>query len=132
MIRHGEKGAAAVEFAILLPVLVTVLFGIIEFGFAFYTKEVLTNASREAARSGIVQAAPKPTVPEIQTVVTTYLTGTGVDPATAITTVNGAGGAFPTDLTVTVTYPYAFTVLPNFAGIGSLITLTAQTVMRHE
>jgi Flp pilus assembly protein TadG len=45
-----ERGAIAVEFAILLPVLLILLMGIIEFGLAFNTQITLTQAAREGAR----------------------------------------------------------------------------------
>lgn len=49
--RHGhERGAAAVEFAIVLPVLVMLLFGIIEFGAAYNRSQGLHAAAREGAR----------------------------------------------------------------------------------
>jgi len=52
--REGERGVAAVEFAILLPLLVTLLFGFIQFGIAFNNKIQATNAAREGARLAIV------------------------------------------------------------------------------
>jgi len=54
MIIKNHNGAAAVEFAILLPVLILVLFGIIEFSLVLFNKHIITNASREGARAGIV------------------------------------------------------------------------------
>ena len=50
----GQRGASAVEFAIVLPVLLLLLFGTIEFGVLFFNKAVITNASREGARRGVV------------------------------------------------------------------------------
>jgi Flp pilus assembly protein TadG len=51
--RHGaDDGAAAVEFALLLPLFLIILFGVIFFGFAFNTKINLTQAARESARYG--------------------------------------------------------------------------------
>ncbi len=50
----GEDGAAAVEFAILLPLLVALLFGLIQFGIAFSNKIQATNAAREGARMAAV------------------------------------------------------------------------------
>ena len=51
----SQKGAAMVEFAlILIPLLMLITFGIIEFGMFMYNQQVLTNASREGARAGIV------------------------------------------------------------------------------
>lgn len=53
MMRHRrpERGAAAVEFALILPILLTLVFGIIEFGWAFGQQVSLGNAAREAART---------------------------------------------------------------------------------
>ncbi len=51
--RH-ERGVAAVEFAILLPVLVLLLFGFIQFGIAFNSKIQATNGAREGARLAVV------------------------------------------------------------------------------
>ena len=51
---RGEDGAAAVEFALLLPLLVVLLFGFIQFGIAFNTRIQATNAAREGARMAVV------------------------------------------------------------------------------
>ena len=50
MIYKEERGAAAVELAIILPILLTLLFGIIEFGRAYNASIVVTHAAREAVR----------------------------------------------------------------------------------
>jgi Flp pilus assembly protein TadG len=128
-----EDGAAAVEFALLLPLLMMILFGIIEFGFVLYDQEVITNASREGARFGIVIGDPRPATGQIQNVVDTYLTNAGLDSGNATVSVAGAQGASGTDLTVSVAYPYNFLVLPNFAAsLGSILNLGATTVMKLE
>ena len=54
----SRRGQSAVELALVLPMLFVVIFGAVEFGTAMYDKAVLTNASREGARAGIV--APRP------------------------------------------------------------------------
>jgi Flp pilus assembly pilin Flp len=54
MARRDQEGAAAVEFALLLPLLVLLLFGMIEFGLAFNTRIQATNAAREGARQAVV------------------------------------------------------------------------------
>jgi Flp pilus assembly protein TadG len=46
----GEQGAIAVEFAIILPFLLLLVFGIVDFGQAWYMKHVLQNSCREGAR----------------------------------------------------------------------------------
>jgi len=45
-----ERGAALVEFALALPLLLVVIGGIVDFGFTFQRYEVITNAAREGAR----------------------------------------------------------------------------------
>ena len=52
--RYNQKGAAIVEFAIILPLLLLLIFGMIEFSLLMYNKAMITNASREGARRGIV------------------------------------------------------------------------------
>ncbi|WP_114422382.1 TadE/TadG family type IV pilus assembly protein [Nocardioides houyundeii] len=48
--RHDERGAAAVEFALIMPILFMLCFGIIDFGYAINRHSVINNASRDAAR----------------------------------------------------------------------------------
>ena len=48
-----SKGAVAVEFALIATVFFLIVAGIIDFGFAYYMKQTITNASREGARYGI-------------------------------------------------------------------------------
>jgi len=67
--KMGQKGAAAVEFGIILPFLVLLVFGTIEFGVMFYNKQVLTNATREGARAGITKGI---TYTEVQQIVLDY------------------------------------------------------------
>jgi hypothetical protein len=49
---RSEKGGVVVEFAILLPVFLLLVFGIVDFGHAWYMKQIVSNASREGARYG--------------------------------------------------------------------------------
>jgi Flp pilus assembly protein TadG len=62
---QSYRGASAVEFAIILPILILLVFGIIEFSLALYDKAMITNASREGARAGIVAQIPRVTDTEI-------------------------------------------------------------------
>ena len=129
--RRSESGASAVEFALLLPVLMMILFGIIEFGLALYRQAILTNASREGARLGIVQSIPAITNGQIDAVIDTYLTSAGIPPGNVTRTIV-AGGVTGTPVQVTLTLPYTYAVLPGLTSIAPTINLTAQTVMRHE
>ena len=144
----NEKGTSIVEFAIILPLLIILIFGMVEFSVLFYDKAVLTNASREGARGGIVFKANAVTgayepLPcnggglTIENVVNTYLANHLVTfgaPTAAITqcsnaSCTGSGNYF----TVTVNYNYTFLLLPNFLNfLSSPFTLTAVTTMRCE
>ena len=68
----SQKGATAVEFAIILPLLLLLIFGIIEFGLLLFNRHVITNAAREAARAGIVVRIPRLSNAEIETVARNY------------------------------------------------------------
>lgn len=54
----SPRGLAAVEFALVLPVLLLVLFGIINFGALMYDQAVVTNAAREGARWASIRTTP--------------------------------------------------------------------------
>ncbi len=133
MRRQGEEGAAAVEFALVLPILVVLLLGMMEFGLVFYRQQVITNASREGARAGIIVGDPRPTEAEIRNVVESYLTSASLDTGSATISVTGAQGISGSSLTVRVQYPYNFIALNNFIGsLGANLILSAQTVMQQE
>ena len=50
---RSNRGQAIIEFAFILPFVVILVLGLIEFGVLFYNQAVITNASREGAREGI-------------------------------------------------------------------------------
>lgn len=132
-----KKGVAAIEFAIILPLLIVLVFGIIEFSLLLYDKQVITNASREGARSGIVYRYPdKVTDVEITDVVNTYCSSyliTFGSPNAPVTNVTRTGFGAGDELTVAVTYDYDFLVLPGFiASLTGGKTLNATTRMRME
>lgn len=146
----SRKGGSTVEFALLLLPLMLMLFGIIEFSVIMYNKAMITNASREGARRGIVYRVDSTTFdyspltdPQIITEVTNYLgnhliTLSGASaPAITITRATDVSGDM---LTVQVDYPYNFLVLPPFTAIAvpegaalpGMITLSSATQMRME
>jgi Flp pilus assembly protein TadG len=128
----NQEGASLVEFAVLAPLFVVLLFALLEFGLSLYTKEVVTNASREGARFGVVYTTPRRTSDEIRTKVQEYLTKAGFT-GTPDVNVTGAQGASGAALTVSVTYPYNFQVLPHFVNtLTGTINLTANTIMLME
>lgn len=144
----NQKGASAVEFAFIAPLLFVLLFGIVEFGFLLYDQVMITNASREGARAGIIFQDPRATAAEISTVVNNYCAAHMInfDPsqnvnttATHVETAGPPGSTIPSgdSLEVTVQYTYDFLVLPNLAKLiggssADIQNLRAVTVMRYE
>ena len=138
---NNKNGTAILEFAIVLPLLILILMGIIEFSLVLYDKAILTNASREGARAGIVSQVPRVTDAGIRTVVRNYCqtflvtfgSDTLEDADIIISPASRDGLPFGTDLTVTVNYRYDFLVLPSFMTIAmGPINLVAQTLMKLE
>ena len=131
-----SRGMAAVELALVLPLFLVMVFGMVEFSLMLYDKAVITNASREAARAGIVASSPKLTIGQIQTVATNYCSTSLISlgaAAVPTVTVTGAGGGYGTALSVTVSFVYSSTGVLSFFGLlNSTLNLTATSVMNHE
>lgn len=136
MRKLNEQGIAAAEFALVLPVLLLLLFGTIEFGMMMYGREVVTNAAREAARAGIVQGPNKPDAAALETIAEGYVSGTGINPDHVEFTPNQAGDGFarPDMLTVAVEYEYHFLIpyIPSMVGIPNPLVINTSVVMMHE
>lgn len=131
--RRDERGSLVVEFGLIVPILFFLVFGIVDFGRAYFTMNNLAAAVREGARYGAVLDKPwDGTAPaEIkQRVVDFSYTFGGArltTPNVTTTTDQGAG-------TVTVTATYTFrpiTPLANLIGLDS-IPMTQTAVFRWE
>ncbi len=137
--RTKQKGMAAVEFGFVVPVLMMLVFGIAEFGVAFYREIILTGAVRDGARVGIVATTPRATSAQIQQEVKDSLADVGWDAAPAVVTVTGAGGASGTSLTVQASYPTSFAVMKKLIPMPGVAvdaagnaTVQAKIVMQLE
>jgi len=135
--KSGQRGAAAIEFAIILPLLVLLIFGMIEFSVLFYDKAMITNASREGARAGIVFSTLGPlSDDQVHQVVANYCSDhlVSFQPGSVVsTTVTRTGTSSGDRLTVRVEYPYNFLILPNLVtGLTGPLNLSAETIMRME
>jgi Flp pilus assembly protein TadG len=85
-----ERGVAAVEFALILSLLVMLVFGIIEFGRTYSQYEVFLNAAREGARTGAIRHSQS----DMQSAVTNASTGYTLS-ATPTITVDGVAASDP-------------------------------------
>ena len=142
---RNQKGAAAVELAVLLPFLALLVFGTIEFALLMFNWQVVVNASREGARAGIIgYGADRETDTEISGIVNYYCTDNslflvtfdhvGDGPVTTVSPASracGSGVSRGDNLTVQVVYDYYF-LLPNLLGFGTKMGITASTTMKME
>ena len=138
---RNERGAALLEMALTLPLLLLVCVGILEFGRAYQTWQVLTNAAREGARVAVL---PGTTQSDVTTRVRQYMTaGQLPNAATATVAIDGSqtvsiGAGTASASQVTVTYPFDFIVLDPIArlatgqGTGTSLNMVAQATMRNE
>jgi Flp pilus assembly protein TadG len=94
-----QRGASAVEMALLLPLLVLMLDGVLEFGLILHNQSVLTSAANLAARAGIVQNTPKLDTTQIAAIASNYcsdsLISLGTTQAPTVTVVQAADPVYP-------------------------------------
>ena len=119
-----DRGAAAVEFALVLPILMLIICGIIDFGRAYNAQITLTNAAREAVRVWALGGTAGETSSRA---VETAVGLTGVTVTGTSTTAPCTFGAMTT-VTVTADFTYVFPLIKQFAPSAS--TITTRGVMR--
>ena len=141
---RSERGAQLIEFALVLPLLLLIILGIMDFGLLFQRYEAVTNAAREGARIAVLSGY---TTPDVQARVTQYLGDAGLSvtgPQAPIVYVFGpqpaniGGACNMAVMGTTVFYPnqYLFLggIMSYFGGGGSfgskMISATAR--MRYE
>jgi Flp pilus assembly protein TadG len=133
MIMHerlrDQRGVASLEFVLILPILLFVLFASVELSRAWFTLNLLTTAAREAARAGVT--ATPDAVQSAATARLNALLGSGNWSGTV--TCNPAPCATGTDSRVQVNVSMQFTtVLPTLLPMLSSITLQQTASMRYE
>jgi hypothetical protein len=137
---RDQRGAIAVEFALIVPILLLLVLGILEFGFAYHSWDATQNAAREGARLGAVS----PDVVEIEARVrgtTSFLDQSNLDVTIECGITGGSFGTCPAPsgwtegdiVRVTVEYSYGFlTPLPNFVGLGTEMDMKSVSEARFE
>ena len=139
MRENGERGMAVTEFALILPILLVIIFGIIEGSRVFSAWLEITNDAREGARYGVVRVGDPQSEPtlisDVKRLVTVRAAGViDTDPRKfgVTATISGPPGASDVAFTVFVVYkmdiymPLVQQLLPN------PLTLTARSTMRAE
>ena len=127
-LQKKEKGQATVEMALVMPIIILLLFGIMEFGRIFNAYLIVTTASREGARAGVVGAADAAIRSAVTTTAGTLDTvamSVYITPSSSLRT-RGAS------LTVSIEYPIrVFTPVIN-SITGDPFVVRSQTTMRVE
>lgn len=134
-----RDGQALAEFALVLPLLLLLIGGIIEFGRAWNIKQALTDASREGARYTVVQDTVVKSTTDVEAKVKERLTLANIDTSaskTNVTVVPSASWRKSGDeMTVTVTTKYRLGLvgaLMEWTGGSSTVTIGSETTMRNE
>jgi hypothetical protein len=138
---RSERGAELIEFALVLPLLLLIMVGLVDFGILFQRLEVVTNAAREGARMAVL---PGYATADVNARIQAYLTAGGVattstNPTVSVTNVPIAvGGGLPAmpGKRVQVSYvsPYLFIgpLAGWFGGTFTAANLTSVAIMRLE
>jgi Flp pilus assembly protein TadG len=140
-LKKNERGTALLEAAITMPIILLVCVGIFEFGRAYQTWQVVTNAAREGARLAVIQGSKEE---DIRTRVRSYLTNGGLkesmgDEKIIVKRTEPLTGT-DTASVVQVNYPFNFMVLnpvirliaPGDSTGKDQITMTSSAKMRNE
>jgi Flp pilus assembly protein TadG len=136
-LRKNQRGAALIETAFTIPIILLISVSIFEFGRAYQTWQVLTNAAREGARIAILTDK---TDADVQAVVKGYMTSGGLPIGSAVVNVdrNVAMGS-NTASRITVNYPFQFIVLNPVVRLvtptsttGAPLTMQSVALMRNE
>jgi Flp pilus assembly protein TadG len=136
---RSQKGAALIEAAVTIPLILLIAVGIFEFGRAYQTWQVLTNAAREGARLAVISGS---TDADVTTTVRNYMQAGNLDnyaTATVTITRNVALTGPDTGSQVQIAYPFQFMVLQPVIQLidaasttGTPITMQASALMRNE
>ena len=134
----NARGAALLETAVTLPIILMICVGIFEFGRAYQTWQTLTNAAREGARVAVSRST---TDLEVETAVRSYMAAerlgnAGTAPIVVKRKVTLGSN---TGTEVTIQYPFSFILLDpavRFVGpastTGAPLTMSAVAIMRNE
>jgi Flp pilus assembly protein TadG len=117
-----ERGAAAVEFALIVPILLVLIFGIVEFSRLYNVQLSLSNAAREGARTMAVEN-------NLALARSSIIAGApSVNPAISAENITIAPATCIAGATVTVTISYSVSLLTGL--FGASLPLSSQGVMR--
>lgn len=133
MKKRREDGQAMVEFALVLPIFLLILCGIIDFGWLFYNQLSLNNACREGARYAVVNTAEnadtQAIINHIENATTTVFANDGVDIRVSY---SSPGDPTSGDITVSLEADISFFTPVLSTVLGKEKTITSTVVMKVE
>lgn len=122
---RADKGQAAVEFALVLPVLMAIVLGIVQFGILFNNYITLTDAVRAGARKAAVSRPLNDSGASAKTAVQNAATNLDLSKLTVtVTSTNWTVAG--SNVTVTATYPYSIDILGWTVKSGNLTSTTQE------
>ena len=123
---RNEQGQTMVEFALVVPILCIVLFGVLQFGALYNDYVTLTDASRVGARKAAVSRHEAN--PEGAAEAAARASAPGLDPGDLQINVNATAWEHGEPVTVTATYPYEIDLLGFVVAAGDLTSETTERV----
>lgn len=138
-LRQSDHGQSLVEFSMILPIFLILIFALVDFGRGFYTWQVVTNAAREGARAAAVQSDSATVDAKIRAAYcSNYPSSCSLDSSKMTITKTNIQGARGSEASVDISYAFSY-VTPigsfmKFIGGGSLAapTISAHSSMRLE
>lgn len=126
--RHRRRGVAVVETAVIAPVLILGMLGMMEVGWAFMVRQTVTLASREGARAA---ALPGGVMTDVEAAVDAAMGAAGL---TGYTTTSDVSTLGPTDTEVTVSVSIPLSRVSFTGGLlgGGSFNIGSSTTMRRE
>jgi Flp pilus assembly protein TadG len=125
--RTSQAGQSAVEFALILPILLLLLMGVFDFGRAFYYYSVVANAAREGARAGIYSTTT--TDASIRSEVHRYAVGlNGLTDGNIAIARSGSGTSAEVRVTVSYQYDAVTPIIDRFLPGGAIMLRSSSTM----
>jgi Flp pilus assembly protein TadG len=123
---RSEQGQTAVEFALIAPLLIVLLLGVVQFGIAFNNYLTITDAARAGARKAIVLRFNGGSVKDVEDAI--RAAAPGLDTAKLKITVSAPSWTSGSDVTVTVKYPYSIGLLDWVVADGDVTSTMKERI----
>ena len=131
-LRRDTQGQALLEFALVLPILLMLVLGIVEFGRIWNINQMVSDTTREGARRAVVFDQPPSTQQQVHDFMMQRLWDAHVDTTVVTITFSQTGAnwkGYGLDQTVTIQFPYSFMFFTRAFGT---VQITSSFTMRNE